>query len=57
MNGINEILLTLGVVHHGLDLRVVNSAIGNIVHNSFIEEDAILRDDGDLRAEVVKTHL
>jgi hypothetical protein len=38
-------------------MRVIDSTIGNIVHNAIIEQNAILWDNCNLRPQVVESHL
>jgi hypothetical protein len=49
--------MALWVIHESLPLLIFDTTIRNIVSNSIIEQDAVLRYDSDIGSKVVDRHV
>lgn len=56
LDELDEFVAALLGVKQGLDLGVPNTAVADVVHDRVVEEHTVLRDDGDVGAQVVQTH-
>jgi len=49
--------MALWVIHESLPLLIFDATISNIVSNSIIEQDAVLRYDSNIGSKVVNLHV
>ena len=55
-NSLNQLLTFIRVVNHVLDILFSDSSICDIIHDSIVEQNTILRDDSNMRSQIFQCH-